>query len=112
MWSEPQFCVWDGPSDLDSVYSLKSEYKRSGLSNEDLGNIGKLFVGTLGVRNISAEGIVSELKCRWNSCTDEEDEGHILRLYEYLHKRLTVTPRVRFAAVYSYSVKSTTLTGL
>ncbi|QGI68189.1 hypothetical protein CEK27_012160 [Fusarium fujikuroi] len=95
MWSEPEFCVWDGPSDLDSVYSLKSKYKRRGLSNEDLGNIGKLFVGTLGVRNISAERIVSELKCSWNSCADEEDEGDILSLYEYLHKRLTVTPRVR-----------------
>ncbi|CVK97556.1 uncharacterized protein FMAN_11584 [Fusarium mangiferae] len=88
MWSEPGICVWDGPSDLVSVYSLKSEYKRRGLSNEDLGNIGKLFVGTLGVRNISAERIVSELKCHWNSCADEEDEGHILSLYEYLHKRL------------------------
>ncbi|KAG4253684.1 hypothetical protein FPRO04_08918 [Fusarium proliferatum] len=95
MWSEPGLCVWDGPSDLDSVYSLKSEYERRGLSNEDLGNIGKLFVGTLGVRNISAQLIVSELKCRWGTCADEEDEGHILSLYEYLHKRLTVTPGVR-----------------
>ncbi|CZR46625.1 uncharacterized protein FPRO_12075 [Fusarium proliferatum ET1] len=95
MWSEPELCVWDVPSDLDSVYSLKSEYERRGLSNEDLGNIGKLFVGTLGVRNISAQLIVSELKCRWGTCADEEDEGHILSLYEYLHKRLTVTPGVR-----------------
>ncbi|KLO80350.1 Uncharacterized protein LW93_6560 [Fusarium fujikuroi] len=92
MWAEPELCVWDGPSDLDSVYSLKSEYERRGLSNEDLGNIGKLFVGTLGVRKISAQLIVSELKCCWGTCADEEDEGHILSLYEYLHKRLTVTP--------------------
>ncbi|KAF5556260.1 hypothetical protein FNAPI_5783 [Fusarium napiforme] len=96
-WVEPEVCVWDGPPDLDSVYSLKSAYKRRGLSDEDISNIEKLFVGTLGIRNISAEGIVSELKCRNGTCGDEKNDGEILNLYKYLNEQLTVTPGVRAA---------------
>ncbi|ENH66987.1 hypothetical protein FOC1_g10004618 [Fusarium oxysporum f. sp. cubense race 1] len=96
-WTEPDNCVWDGPSDLDSVYSLKSAYKRRGLSDEDISNIENLFLGTLGIRNISAQGIVSELECRWGTCGDKEDDGQILSLYTYLHEQITVTPGVRIA---------------
>ncbi|KAJ4117843.1 hypothetical protein NW769_002629 [Fusarium oxysporum] len=96
-WTEPDNCVWGGPSDLDSVYSLKSAYKRRGLSDEDISNIENLFLGTLGIRNISAQGIVSELECRWGTCGDKEDDGQILSLYTYLHEQITVTPGVRAA---------------
>ncbi|KAF5675134.1 hypothetical protein FCIRC_7607 [Fusarium circinatum] len=96
-WTELDTCVWDAPYDLDSVYSLKSGYKRRGLSDEDIGNIENLFLGTLGIHNISAEGIVSELECRRWSCGDEECDGEILSLYKYLHEELTVTPGVRAA---------------
>ncbi|KAF5532469.1 hypothetical protein FMEXI_12426 [Fusarium mexicanum] len=96
-WTELDNCVWDAPYDLESVYSLKSGYKRRGLSDEDIGNIENLFLGTLGIHNISAEGIVSELECRRWSCGDEECDGEMLSLYKYLHEELTVTPGVRAA---------------
>ncbi|KAM5385142.1 hypothetical protein ACJA88_002989 [Fusarium oxysporum] len=96
-WTEPANCVWDGPSDLESVHSLKSAYKRRGLSDEDISNIENLFLGTLGIQNISAHGIVSELECRWGTCEDKEDDGQILSLYTYLHEQITVTPGVRAA---------------
>ncbi|KAF5251673.1 hypothetical protein FANTH_3283 [Fusarium anthophilum] len=96
-WTELDNCVWNAPYDLESVYSLKSGYKRRGLSDEDIGNIENLFLGTLGIHNISAEGIVSELECRRWSCGDEKCDGEILSLYKYLHEELTVTPGVRAA---------------
>jgi len=94
------------------VYSLKSAYKRRGLSDEDISNIENLFLGTLDIRNISAQGIVSELECRWGTCGDKEDDGQILSLYTYLHEQITVTPGVRYATVHSYSARPTTLTRL
>ncbi|KAF4495856.1 hypothetical protein FAGAP_7989 [Fusarium agapanthi] len=72
-----------------------SEYQRRGLSDEDITNIGSLFLGTLGVQNISVQGIVSELECRWRLCGDDEEDVQILSLYKYLHEHLTVTTGVR-----------------
>ncbi|KAF5722957.1 hypothetical protein FMUND_2314 [Fusarium mundagurra] len=94
-WTNSECCVWEGPPNLFSVHSLRSEYKKRGLSDEDINNIGSLYLGTLGVQNISALGIVSELKRRWRLCRDEEDDIHILGFYKYLHEHLRVTPGVR-----------------
>ncbi|KAG5790348.1 hypothetical protein H9Q69_010597 [Fusarium xylarioides] len=96
-WTELENCVWDAPCDLESVYSLKSAYKRRGLSDEDISNIENLFLGTLGIHNISAEGIVSELNERRETGEDCEDEYEILSIYTYLYEQMTITPGVRDA---------------
>ncbi|KAF5654792.1 hypothetical protein F25303_1136 [Fusarium sp. NRRL 25303] len=98
-WSDPEFCVWDGPSDLASLHPLKSAYKRRGLSDEDMTIIENLFVGTLGICNISLEGIVTELDERRETGGDCEDEDQILGLYTYLHEQLTVTTETSTAPI-------------
>ncbi|PNP78159.1 hypothetical protein FNYG_08476 [Fusarium nygamai] len=96
-WSEPEFCVWDGPSILASVHSLKSAYKRTGLGDEDMNIIENLFLGTLGICNISLEGIVAELDERRETGGEWEEECEILSIYTYLHEQMDVTPAVRTA---------------
>jgi hypothetical protein len=78
-----------------SVYSLKSLYKRRGLSDEDMSNIANLFLGTLGIPNVTVEGIVLELNRRRETRGDNIDNGQILSLYTYLHEQMTVTSSVR-----------------
>ncbi|KAF4959046.1 hypothetical protein FGADI_1924 [Fusarium gaditjirri] len=96
-WTSSDVCVWDAPSDLISVYSLKSAYARRGLSDEDMNIIENLFFGTIGIRNISLEGIVHELDELRDLGGDCEDEDRTLRIYAYLHEQMVVTPSARAA---------------
>ncbi|KAF4331984.1 hypothetical protein FBEOM_14228 [Fusarium beomiforme] len=96
-WATYDDCLWNAPPDMDFWYPLKSLYKRRGLSDEDMSNIENLFCGTLGIRNVTVEDMVEELKWREGCDDDEGKDSQILNLYTYLHEEMTVTSDTRAA---------------
>ncbi|KAI6760419.1 hypothetical protein HG530_009279 [Fusarium avenaceum] len=97
LWTTSSSCVWAAPPGMMTAHSLKSLYRRQGLSDEDMSSIENLFSRTLGIQDATFDNLLVELG-RLRE-TGYEGDDRILDLYMYMDTEFSVVPsgtRVKF----------------
>ncbi|KAI7767275.1 hypothetical protein LZL87_009677 [Fusarium oxysporum] len=92
-WTASSSCLWDTPTDMLTMRSLKSCYDLKGSNVEGGSALQSLFLETLGIQNASLEHLVAELNEL--RIRNDEDPAEIFRLYDFLNTKIPSSQGMR-----------------